>query len=108
MKVVKYHLKAKVQAGGKEEVKESTFRHLANARKYMKETAEKLGAKCSKLNVAEDTYTMQCEGNSVKVFFEVKKERIKRVKKETEKKEEKKQEEKKSEQKIVENKEQSS
>ncbi|MCI2414518.1 MAG: hypothetical protein MPF33_04575 [Candidatus Aramenus sp.] len=107
MKVVKYHLKAKVQAGGKEEVRESTFRHLANARKYMKETVERLGAKCSKLNVAGDTYTMQCEGDSVKVFFEVKRERIKRVKKETEKKEEKKQEQK-SEQKIVENKEQGS
>ncbi len=107
MKVVKYHLKAKVEVGGKEEVKELTFRHLINAREYMKETADKLDVKCSKLNVAGDTYTMQCEGDSVKVFFEVKRERIKKQKKEEKKQGQKEEKQQGTEQKT-ENKGQSS
>ncbi|WP_246252884.1 hypothetical protein [Acidianus brierleyi] len=102
MKVLKYHLKAKIQIKDKEETKELTFRHLINVRKFINGMSKKYDVKCSKLNSSGDVYTTQCEGgDSTKLFFEVKKERIKKPK--AEKKEEKK--EAKKEKKEAENRE---
>lgn len=101
MKVLKYHLKAKIQTNDKEETKELTFRHLINVRKFVNGMSKKYEVKCSKLNSSGDIYTTQCEGDSTKLFFEIKKERIKKHK--AEKKEEKK--EAKKEKKETENRE---
>jgi hypothetical protein len=98
MKVLKYHLKAKIQLKDKEEYKEYTFRHLINVRKFIGEMSNKYDVRCSKLNSSGDTYTTQCEGDSTKLFFEVKKEKIVKPKKEKkEAKKEAKKEEKKEE-----------
>ncbi|AOL15551.1 hypothetical protein BFU36_01040 [Sulfolobus sp. A20] len=100
MKVVKYHLKAKVERTGKDTITiERNFRELINARKFIDELVKEADVKCTPLNRSENLITKQCEGNGVKYFFEIGVERIKKPKKET-KKEEKKQTEEKSEEKT--------
>ena len=74
------------------------FRKLINVRKFIDEVAEKYDIKCGQLNKSENLYTKQCEGENVKIYFNIKPERIKPVKKE-EKQEEKKEEKKESESK---------
>ena len=77
------------------------FRKLINVRKFIDEVAEKYEAKCGPLNKSDSLYTKQCEGKGVKIYVNIKLERIKPVKKEEkqEKKEEKSEEKKESESK---------
>ncbi|BFH74159.1 hypothetical protein SJAV_21030 [Sulfurisphaera javensis] len=70
------------------EVEGIKFRKLINVRKFINEIAEKYEAKCGQLNKSENLMTKQCEGENVKVYFEIKPEKIKPQKKEESKKEE--------------------
>lgn len=84
-------MKVKITKNGKETTFERTFRHLVNARKFIKELTEDEDVKCTPLNSAGDTFTKECKGEKVSYFFEIKRIRIVKPKKETGKKEEAKQ-----------------
>ena len=74
------------------EVNNITFRKKINARKFIDEVAEKLGAeKCSKLKEENGVISTQCEGENVMIYFEIKTQKIKPPK--AEKKEEEKKKE---------------
>lgn len=96
MKVVKYKMKVKVKANGKETIFEKTFRHLVNARKFIKELIKDEDVNCTQLNSNGDIFTKECTGEKVSYFFEIKRVRITKPKKE-EKKQQKKEETPKAE-----------
>ncbi|MCG2909277.1 MAG: hypothetical protein RXQ80_00250 [Sulfolobaceae archaeon] len=74
------------------EVSNITFRKKINARKFIDEISEKLGAeKCSQLKEESGVLSKQCEGEDVKIYFEIKVQKIKPQK--AEKKEEEKKKE---------------
>lgn len=68
------------------EVEGIKFRKLINVRRFIDEIAEKYNAKCGQLNKSENLYTKQCEGENAKIYFEIKPEKVKPIKKEEEKK----------------------
>ncbi|BFI74292.1 hypothetical protein [Sulfurisphaera ohwakuensis] len=70
------------------EVEGIKFRKLINVRKFIDETTKKYEMKCGQLNRSENLLTKQCEGENIKVYFEIKPERIKPIKKTTEEKKE--------------------
>ncbi|HII73904.1 TPA: hypothetical protein HA332_05870 [Sulfurisphaera tokodaii] len=70
------------------EVEGIKFRKLINVRKFIDETTKKYEMKCGQLNRSENLLTKQCEGENVKVYFEIKPERIKPIKKTAEEKKE--------------------
>ncbi|WP_338601988.1 hypothetical protein V6M85_01260 [Sulfolobus tengchongensis] len=81
MKVVKYHLKAKIEKAGVEPITlERRFRKLVNARKFIDELVKEDDVKCTPLNRSETLLTKQCEGTQTKYFFEITIERIKKPK----------------------------
>ena len=90
MKVVKYYLTAQIVRGDKEEKVERTFRHLKNAKEFVKQLVSKEKVKCGEYTQKDSLITRECEGEKVKIKVEIKVERIKKIKKEEEKKEEKK------------------
>jgi hypothetical protein len=83
MKVVKYILQAKVIRNGKEETINKNFRHLVNARKYLRDLKNKLGVSCKPLSSNNnETFTTECEGENIKIMVEIKRNRIIKKKKE--------------------------
>lgn len=107
MKVVKYYLTVQITKGDKEEKIERTFRHLKNAKEFVKEllSKQKEKLKCGDYEQKDGLLVRECSGEKVKIKINIKTERIKKAKKEGEKKESGK-EQKKEEQKSQEEKKQ--
>ncbi|MEM0373024.1 MAG: hypothetical protein QXV69_04875 [Sulfolobaceae archaeon] len=81
MKVVKYEFKASIiNQGGKEEIITRNFRHLVNARKFIKELKLKYDLSCGNLTTKDDTYITECKNEKVVVKIEIKRIRLKKKK----------------------------
>lgn len=87
MKVVKYHLTVQITKGDKEEKIEKKFRHLKNAKEFVKELVSKEKVKCGDYNQKDGLLVRECSGEKIKIKIDIKTERIKKVKKEGGKKE---------------------
>ena len=87
MKVVKYHLTVQITKGDKEEKIEKKFRHLKNAKEFVKELVSKEKVKCGDYDQKDGLLVRECSGEKIKIKIDIKTERIKKVKREEGKKE---------------------
>ncbi|BCU70957.1 hypothetical protein [Stygiolobus caldivivus] len=86
MKVVKYHLTAQIIRGDKEEKIERKFRHLKNAKEFVRELTSKGEVKCGEYSQQNGLLTRECNGEKLTIKVEIRTERIKKIKKEKEEK----------------------